>query len=158
MPFRVLDEDPQVYLLRLRSRLMLQHDLRRPVGFVEGFEQAGHEVGRARAADADDSGIAVGQPAKSRRIDGGVGIEGSQPAISRRRRRARHDRLGWVVLGEVGDHGEAGNVIGAGRQGHDSGLEVALDGSALADVGVGEDAPVPARQRLLGIGRELGER
>src|SRR5712671_308907 len=59
MPFGILNEHPQVDLLRLRSRLMFQHYPRRLVGFVESFEQARHEVGGTRAADADHRGVTV---------------------------------------------------------------------------------------------------
>jgi len=36
----------------------------------------------------------------------------------------------------------------AGRQRHDARREIALDGGPLSDIGVGEDAPVPAGLHL----------
>jgi hypothetical protein len=74
---------------------MLQHELRRLVGFVEGFEQARHEVGCARATDADDAGIAVGQSCM---------LAGSAAASGSKRRSRQYPA----------DAGERGTIVSGG--------------------------------------------
>src|SRR5262249_55685367 len=127
MPFRFLDVDAKVDLVRGVAHLVLQNDLSFLFRRVVRLEQAWGHVRRARTSDADDPGILIGNGPHIGWVHSRLRVVSSQPAIAGCGGRSHCGHLGWLTTGIVGRHGEPGDVIRTRRERDRAGLEVAPD-------------------------------
>src|SRR5262245_41646182 len=82
MPFRFLDVDAKVDLVRGMAHLVFQDDLNLLFRRVVRLEQARGHVRRARASDTDDASILIGNGPHIGWVHSRLRVASSQPAIA----------------------------------------------------------------------------